>query len=138
MWLHVMKWGAGELTLFSEGLIAGTAEKDKKVQGPTIYITERGHPLLYMGEPLEGQSILTVENYSKWYSLYLIHHRGTFEPIDFGWLTATSNSNCDDPRVSTPYIDHCPNPWVVQRLAEDMNWHLHEEALDMIIGRWRR
>ena len=40
-----------------------------------MYLSERGHTLVYWSPPSEVP-VLTVENYVKWYGLYLVHPDG--------------------------------------------------------------
>lgn len=98
------------------------------IDGLTIYKTQRGHSLLWMYRPAEAP-VLTVENYLKWYELYLIQPRGNVEELDFGRLEEVAGAD-------TPYCDHAPNPKVVIRLADLNGWIVDMNALDMIIGRW--
>jgi hypothetical protein len=94
-----------------------------------FHLSERDIPLVWIVPPLPGEVVLTVENYCKWYSLYLIHEDGRVEKIPFpdqGWAQSGESA----------YADHVPNPTVVQRFAERKGYLLDTQAFEMIIGRW--
>jgi hypothetical protein len=81
--------------------------------------------LVYMHEPWT-KPIVTIENYCKWYDLYLVHPDGRVEAVPF-----------PEERIEgAPYLDHAPNPSHVLHWAERMGYHLHEESEEMMIGRW--
>lgn len=92
-------------------------------------VSRRGLPLLFQGTPSEG-SVLTAENYCKWYGLYLVHSSGVIEDVGFP-------ADEDAPDESA-YCDHVPNPRAVVRMAERLGAYLDENTLDMIVGRWFR
>jgi len=48
-----------------------------------FYFSNRNLPLIYYGEPSE-KPVITVENYLKWYDLYLVLPTGSVERISFG------------------------------------------------------
>jgi hypothetical protein len=85
-----------------------------------VYMSERGHPLVYHGSPGKVP-ILTVENYLKWYSLYLVNPDGSVEPVDF---------------PEDGYCDHVPYPAAVEEMAADRGWVGCYESLEMIVGRY--
>lgn len=69
--------------------------------------------------------ILTVELSTKWYELYLIQPDGKVEGVFF----PTSDKY-------TSFVDHVPNPIVVQEYAAAKGYYLDELAFDLIVGRW--
>jgi hypothetical protein len=83
------------------------------------YVSDRGLPLVLHG--IAGVSTLTVENYLKWYCLYLVHSDGSVEPVQF-------------PRESPD--PHVPYPAAVEALAEENGWEICAESMEMIIGRY--
>lgn len=94
------------------------------------------HPLLgsqaslwlWEGMPKESDSYLTVEDYEKWYCLYLVHLDGRVERVDFDVLHPFTEKS--------PYVDHVPNPAAVERLAAARGWHIAERAMETMVGRW--
>jgi len=87
----------------------------------------RSIPLVYT-QPPSDVPVLTVENYVKWYTLFLVHPTGRVEQIPFP----------EESPVGSAYCDHVPNPLACQKLAADNGWVWDENSLDMIWGRWRR
>jgi hypothetical protein len=98
------------------------------------YYSERDIPLVFYKEKgfRLSQPVLTVENYSKWYKLHLIKNEKVIEYYpDEKILKYLEN------RFETYFIsNHCFNPIIVQKIAEIEKFHLCEQSLEMIIGRW--
>lgn len=97
------------------------------------FYSERGMPLVYWVKRPEycyTVPVLTVENYCKWYNLYLVMPNGRVQQINFTQLDDVCTT------AESPWCDHVPNPVVVERLAEASGWHLCSESIDMIRGRW--
>lgn len=96
-----------------------------------IHKSPRGMPLMWMLAP-GVKPTLTVENYLKWYELFLLHPNGEIESVPF--------SKLDDPAFcysdESAYCDHVPNPAAVYRYAEANDYHLDDQAFEMIVGRW--
>lgn len=98
---------------------------------PVVARTSRRNlPLVYQG-PLPTITTLTVENYCKWYELQAVHPDGRVEPVSYGALEGFRDGN-----EMTPYVDHVPNPVLVERLCNAMGWELDEQSHEMMIGRW--
>jgi hypothetical protein len=86
-----------------------------------IYYSDRGFPLVFTGVLRQGSSsVLTVENYLKWYSLYLVEPDGSVRVIEF----------------PDEFCDHVPYPASVQKLANDNGWFMCSESMEMIVGRF--
>lgn len=58
---------------------------------------------------------LTVENYVKWYELYVCFPDGRVEAVSFGDLE-------DFRGDESAYVDHVPNPKAVFALARARGW----------------
>lgn len=107
-------------------------EKTPKIIGP------RGVPFILTGNPFQWKKpVLTVEAWSKWYSLFKIESLGS-EQYE---VTAVHYHEIDEyhakkGRKIVSYRDHVPNPTAVTIYAEDMDWLLDELASDLIAGRW--
>lgn len=93
------------------------------------YYSDRGIPLLLNYEPT-NQPIVTVENYMKWYSLYLVQPDGTVSKLSFDEAAERSMREA-------AYSDHCFNPIYAVKAATNAGAYVQEEALEMIVGRWR-
>ena len=90
----------------------------------------RGFPLSWIWKPLADQTVVCVEIYVKWYRLQLIHPDGSIGDAIYP----------DDyvETGETPYLDHAPNPMVVQRWAAKQGFYLCDMALELLIGRWEQ
>jgi hypothetical protein len=94
------------------------------------YLSDRGIMLLYVGEPV-SVPILTLENYTKWYSVFMIMPDGTVEKIPGNMITHILSKH-KDAEIS----DHCFHPRLLYRLAEYYKGELHERAAEVAAGRW--
>ena len=98
-----------------------------------IFYSGRGLPLVFWtDEPLK-QPVLTVENTGKWYSLWLIGTDYSITEVDYPTL-----ENCVELREESYCRDHIPNPNFVAEFAEQNDYYLCEQSLEMIVGRWTR
>lgn len=77
--------------------------------------------------------LLTVELTQKWYTLWLLTDDCRREEVDFGWLDECANNLDTQP---SPYVNHVPNPAVVEALAAREGWTVDPIALDLLYGRW--
>lgn len=91
------------------------------------YVSDRDIPLLYVGDP-PTETVLTVENYCKWYRLHLVHPDGSVEPIPFPM-------DCEQTGGSG-FVDHVPHPRAVVEEAHRRDVVLHDAAMERITGRW--
>jgi len=108
-----------------------TAEFDR-LSSPTksVWTSKRGHLLIFCGDP-ESKPVLTAENYSKWYELFLVMPDGTVGEVGFGELHELA-----DERGVSPYVDHVPNPSLVSVLAERRGWSIDHVSYEVMVGRW--
>jgi len=79
----------------------------------------------------ESKPVLTAENYSKWYELFLVMPDGTVGEVGFGELHELA-----DERGVSPYVDHVPNPSLVSVLAERRGWSIDHVSYEVMVGRW--
>jgi hypothetical protein len=96
------------------------------------YTSERGFPLVYWGFPPMAGHVVTVENYCKWYTLYLVDTDGHVQAVS--WEGLADHAEPDE----SPWSDHVPNPYCLQRWAAAQNYQIDDQALEMVIGRWER
>lgn len=94
-----------------------------------LYYSDRGIPLITL-QTIEDKPILTVENYEKWYRLFLLHPDGKVTIVSIEDIEAV----LDDQKISN--IDHYFNPLLLQPLADRLNAELPSEVLEIISGRW--
>jgi len=107
-----------------------TSCRSKKLAMTRQLRSKRGFPLVYGGAPASAP-ILTVENYPKWYGLFLVHPDGAVQEVDFGVLHKFS-----DKAGQPPYVDHVPNAKLIPALAESRGWILDPCSYEMMVGRW--
>jgi hypothetical protein len=79
--------------------------------------------------PAEGLPRVTVENYLKWYHLYVVHPGGAVEAIDFP-------DDRDARSGESAFVDHVPNPIAVVRMAKRLGYQVCSESYEMMVGRW--
>lgn len=94
------------------------------------YLSERGFPLLYIGEPL-SVPVITLENYTKWYSIYRIEPDGTVNKIPPEVIDEVMARHED-----AFYVDHNPHPRLLFRLSVMLGADLDERAEEVATGRW--
>lgn len=88
----------------------------------TLYVSNHGHPLLWQ-EPLDVP-VVTVENYEKWYSLYVLFPDGRVETVPGETiLDVDSGGNC-------LWIDHCFHPRLLLLVAKHYGGCSHPTALE--------
>lgn len=92
-----------------------------------IWKSDRGLPLVYCGD-IPTHPTLTVENYVKWYTLFVIYPDGQVESVVM----------VDHPGFKTSWHNHVPNPKACEVYADEMGWEWDETSLDMIYGRFAR
>jgi hypothetical protein len=101
--------------------------------------SKRDNPIVFCSV-LGALPVLTVELCAKWYGFVLV--RDGSPPI----VEEVPFPNDDDVRELVkkgllsrglvPYVDHVPNPRVVELFAEMRGYYLDEVAYEMMIGRW--
>lgn len=94
------------------------------------YRSDRLIPLLWWGPP-PSVPTLTMECYEKWYDSWLVKPDGSVEKID--WTVLETVARWDQ----TAWRDHAPNPDVVERLCEQMGWHFHHIAKEIMYARFQ-
>lgn len=98
---------------------------------PRIYLSERGHSLLYVDQPVD-LPVLTLENYTKWYEgLYLVMPDGAVEKIAVEVVELVMDKYPD-----ALWVDHLYHPRLLNRLADHLGALLDERAHEVAIGRW--
>lgn len=105
--------------------------------------SQRGLPLVGFAHEintLPDISMVTVEDYCKWYGLCVVHSAQNVadgapcvEEFGFGFLDSSFEHRYG---FGSAYLDHVPNPRAVIRLAKSRGWMVQLQALEMIVGRW--
>lgn len=95
---------------------------------PGPYLSDRGKMLVHQ-QAYEGTPIVTVENYEKWYSLFLIQPDGTVEKIP-------SQILLDAMTINRWWIDHSFHPSLLLAVAKHYGGEVPDTTLEMVAGRW--
>lgn len=98
------------------------------------YLSKRNIPLLYIGKPV-SVPVLTLENYTKWYSIYLVMPDGTVDTINSDVILEIV-SQYQSREYPCLWVDHLYHPLLLQKLAEKLNAELDERAQEVAAGRW--
>lgn len=85
------------------------------------------HPLLDKA-PAEG-SLITLENYIKWYRIFKIDADGTVTTVNPGLIEEISGGDA-------LWIDHCYHPVLLLRLAKYFGAEVSLVTLEVAAGRW--
>ena len=89
----------------------------------TTYLSDRGIPLLHNTTMRRGaDSVLTVENHSKWYSLFIVNADGSVTKVPHDGTISWTN--------------HAPNPSDVLEYASMNSYEIDHLALEIITGRY--
>ncbi|GLI90468.1 hypothetical protein [Bacillus subtilis] len=83
------------------------------------YVSEDGVPLV--SQYTREVPVLTVEDYDKWYDLYLIMPDGEVRTV--GW---------DQKELQDGWRDHCIVPYNMHKLAQDNGWYLGWEVMERV------
>jgi hypothetical protein len=88
-----------------------------------VYMSPRGNPLVYVGAPRKDlRGIITVENYMKWYELYVVASDGSVHKLEY------------DHTIN--FGSHTPLPSDVFAYAERNGMEVDQRSMEMIVGRW--
>jgi len=100
----------------------------------TIYLSKRNISLLYIGKPSD-KPIITMENYTKWYDVYMVMPDGGVTTVDSDVIfeTASQYQSKENPCL---WVDHLYHPLLLEKLAEKLNAELDERAQEVAAGRW--
>lgn len=105
-------------------------EEVVKNNQPIHYYSSRGKPLLYCRAPSD-EPVLTLENYTKWYEMWLVMPDGTVQEVPVDLLSETMTIYSE-----ALWIDHLFSPRLLYRVAQQMGYYVDERALEVSLGRW--
>ena len=98
-----------------------------------LHVSERNLPLVYTGPLPSAGVILTVENYGKWYDVYVVRPGG---------VGTLPNRYCRLYEKMHPgycaMSDHIPSPGFCQFLGRLAGHEWDNRSLEMALGRWVR
>ena len=95
-----------------------------------LYFSDRGIPLVDCNGA-RSRPTITVENYVKWYGLYLIHVDGRVEGIHPDIIDDVARLDPD-----ALHGDHKFSPRLMYRLAKHLKARVCDQSLEIIAGRW--
>jgi len=98
----------------------------------TTHMSNRDIPLVYIKNN-NARKVLTVENYCKWYSLYLVLPDGEVTEVS---ATSDAYEAAYNQAGGTTY-DHVFYPTFVLKLAEQLDAYLDPQSFEVIVGRYR-
>lgn len=89
------------------------------------YFTERGNALL---APVHNYTspVIALEDYDKWYSIYVIIN-GEVNVIDVDLVLKYTDGT---------WCDHCYHPDLLEKLAEHYGGIVDERSSEVAMGRW--
>ena len=94
------------------------------------YLSPRGIPLLYIGKPLD-KPVVTLENYTKWYKIYLVMPDGS--------VVEKCVSDVDENHRFLKqhyWVDHLIHPRALYALADQLGGYTEERSLEVAMARW--
>lgn len=93
-----------------------------------LYMSDRDIPLIYVDSPLDVP-IITLENYIKWYSVFVILPSGEVQKVPVQKIEEANESG-------SWVADHCFHPKLLYRLAKMYGGSVDSQAVEIAIGRW--
>ncbi len=98
---------------------------------PGPYLSERNIPLFTQEVDAFKRPIVTMENYCKWYGVYILHPDGSVEGVDPGLMAdiQSQDNGC-------LFGDHNYHPRLLNKLAKRINGAVDSIALEVVTGRW--
>lgn len=90
--------------------------------------SQRNIPLIYIGR--HDVPIVTMENYMKWYGIYVVHPNGVVENVAPDVL----DELCGDDYF---IADHNYHPTLLRRVAKHFNGEVDPVSLEVALGRWK-
>lgn len=97
-----------------------------------MHVSERNIPLVCQDERPNSLT-LTVENYIKWYNIYVIFPNNDVKFLDPKLARSYENFSGD-----LAWSDHLISPLFATWLTESFYFEWDSPSLDMVVGRWVR
>lgn len=96
-----------------------------------IYITERGNPLIPTKPSSNGKALVCLENYGKWYDVFLLNSDGSVESVPTSLVTQISSI-----LFRPTHVDHCYHPELLVAIATYLKAEWCEISYQLAFGRW--
>jgi hypothetical protein len=87
-----------------------------------VYYSERNMPLVFNGDASKFSGIITIENYLKWYNLYIVRPDGSVEKLQ------------SDNTIA--WLGHVPCPSDIVEFADRHGLDIDHQSMEMIVGRY--
>lgn len=91
-----------------------------------VFRSDRGMPLLC--QEVYDTPTITLENYEKWYNIFVIQPDGTVEIVNPGLI--------DELNDGTLWVDHTFHPKLLLLIAKHYKGHVPATTLELAAGRW--
>jgi len=113
--------------------MANSSPRSSRWKSRRVPLSNRGFELYWnqrsLGHLNEGKSVLTIENYCKWYSLYLISPDWKIESVGF--------PDCGNyQQLGSPYSDHHPSPRHVLAFSLIKGYECDADGFGAIVAEW--
>lgn len=99
------------------------------MSGDKIYYSNRNLPLITTVS--DAMPKITLENYCKWYNVFVIHPDETVETVDGGTILLLGNVF-----NYFTWIDHVFHPSLLLAIAEYYGGRVDDVVLEAAAGRW--
>lgn len=114
----------GNTTVVKSDGVNWTAEHKHK-----LYYSDRSNPLI--ATQVLDVPIVTLENYEKWYCIYLLHPDGTVTKVPLQIIEKVNNN----PKRAL-WVDHRYHPELLLRIAKEIGGVADLVTLEIAAGRW--
>lgn len=97
-----------------------------QLQPAQVFRSDRGFPLMY--QEVSTTPVITLENYDKWYNIFVIQPDGTVEIVNPGLI--------DELNDGTLWVDHTFHPKLLLLIAKHYGGQVPPTTLEIAAGRW--
>jgi hypothetical protein len=98
----------------------------------TSLVSDRGLPLIWSSTDQRDRPVLTLEDYLKWYTPYLVYPDGRVEAVT-PWEEELRPFT---PERESSVGDHVWNPTALLKWAEARGYDFDDAAYERLVGRW--
>lgn len=96
-----------------------------------LYVSDRNLPLLCQEPDTFGRPTVTLENYCKWYGIFVLYPDGRVESIDHGLIGEVAD------RIGGSVMgDHNFHPRLLNELAKELKGIACYRSIEVAGGRW--
>lgn len=95
------------------------------------YVSYRDIPLLCQDPDEHGRPTVTMENYCKWYGVFILHADGSVTQVPIEDIVEIL-----DKAEGILMIDHCYHPQLLHEIAKKIGGVADSLSLEVTAGRW--